>query len=86
MGFGPRAIRSPRRFTTHADARRSCTVSAGGLASGPNAGDGRQNPFKDSLVRPLPISPSEQTDLVEFLEALTDETFLRDPRLGPPAD
>lgn len=37
-------------------------------------------------VSPLPISPSEQTDLVEFLKALTDETFLTDPRLGPPAD
>lgn len=60
--------------------------AAGGrvIADGPNAGDGRTHPNKSPLVRETDLTEQEQDDLVAFLEALTDETFVRDPRFGPP--
>lgn len=42
------------------------------------------NPDKDSLMRPLPLTAQDKADLVEFLRALTDEEFLRDPRFSNP--
>jgi cytochrome c peroxidase len=59
---------------------------AGGrdLQFGPNAGDGRTNPFKSPLVRPLDLTASEQADLLAFLRALTDAPFLTDPRFSNP--
>ncbi|HSO39042.1 MAG TPA: di-heme enzyme [Labilithrix sp.] len=56
------------------------------IADGPNAGDGATNPFKDGLVRPLPLTASDKQDLAAFLRSLTDESLLVDPRFGPPAD
>ncbi len=38
------------------------------------------NPFQGGAH----LSPQEQADLVAFLRALSDETFLTDPALGPP--
>lgn len=60
--------------------------TAGGrnLQDGPNAGDGRQNPNKSPLVRPMQISAEDKTDLVAFLESLTDQTFVTDPRFAAP--
>ncbi len=59
---------------------------AGGrvLVDGPNPGDGRANPFKSPLVRPLNLSPDQKADLVAFLKSLTDEGFLENPRLSNP--
>ncbi len=37
----------------------------------------------DPLIRPLPLTPQDQADLVAFLRALTDDNFLRDPRHRP---
>jgi cytochrome c peroxidase len=53
---------------------------------GPNRGDGRANPNKSSLLRGFELTPDERTDLRSFLEAMTDETFLRDPRHAAPTD
>ncbi|MBK8023452.1 MAG: di-heme enzyme [Chloroflexi bacterium] len=51
---------------------------------GENAGDGRANPFKSGLVPGFTISEGEQADLVAFLESLTDETFITEPRFSDP--
>jgi cytochrome c peroxidase len=51
---------------------------------GPFAGDGRLNPNKNPLLRGFTLTESERQDLLAFLNALTDETFLRDPRFSDP--
>lgn len=60
--------------------------AAGGrnIVDGPNAGDGRMNPNKSPLVRPMDLSAQDKADLVAFLESLTDETFVTDPRFAAP--
>jgi cytochrome c peroxidase len=59
---------------------------AGGrvIDSGPHAGDGRANPFKSGLVMGFSLTDEERADLIAFLESLTDETLLTDPRLSNP--
>ena len=71
--------------------RRSSSVSgpsreAGGriIEEGPHAGDGTQSPLKSGLVAGFTLTEQERDDLVSFLEALTDDTFLTDPRFSPP--
>jgi cytochrome c peroxidase len=54
------------------------------INGGPNAGDGRLSPLKNGLVAGFEISDAERADLIRFLEALTDEEFLTDPRFGDP--
>jgi cytochrome c peroxidase len=39
----------------------------------------------DPVLRPLALDDGDKADLIAFLTALTDEAFLRDPRLSPPA-
>ena len=60
--------------------------AAGGrtISSGPFAGVGRDNVHKSSFVKGFRLSPDERRDLLEFLGSLTDEAFLRDPRLADP--
>lgn len=60
--------------------------AAGGrtIASGPLAGVGRDNPLKSGFVSGFTLSPQERRDVIAFLEALTDERFLRDPRFADP--
>jgi cytochrome c peroxidase len=60
--------------------------AAGGrlTADGPNAGDGRTTPYKDVLMQPYDLSPTERADLVEFLHALTDHTLINDPAITDP--
>lgn len=43
-------------------------------------GGGAAHPHKSPLIRPLGMSPQERADLVAFLEALTDEAFVNNPR------
>ena len=40
---------------------------------------GKNNPQKSSLIRPLNLTELEMSDLVQFLESLTDETFVQNP-------
>jgi cytochrome c peroxidase len=54
------------------------------IATGPNAGDGRDNPNKSPLVAGFPLSDQERADLLAFLRALTDDHFLTDPTLADP--
>ncbi|MCG8516367.1 MAG: di-heme enzyme [Pseudomonadales bacterium] len=60
--------------------------AAGGrhIAVGPEAGDGRQNPFKDSFVNGFELSQQDQEDLIAFLNSLTDFSFIADPRFSNP--
>ncbi len=60
--------------------------AAGGreVLGGPHAGDGRENPYKDPLVRGFEMTEQEKLDLLEFLYSFTDETFLSDPALSDP--
>ena len=60
--------------------------AAGGrtIASGPYAGDGSKSPYRDTQLARFKLAPDEKRDLIAFLESLTDETFLHDPRFGDP--
>lgn len=60
--------------------------SAGGrlITSGPHAGDGRLSPFKDDLIVSFTISDAEIADVIAFLESLTDESFITNPRFSNP--
>ena len=60
--------------------------SAGGrnITSGDALGDGRKNPYKNGFVTGFTLLPAEKQDLIAFLESLTDETFLRNPRFSNP--
>ncbi|MCA9252415.1 MAG: di-heme enzyme [Phycisphaerales bacterium] len=62
--------------------------AAGGrnIEDGPNAGDGRENPFKSGFLRGFNLTTQEREDLRAFFEALTDESFLADPRFSNPLD
>lgn len=51
---------------------------------GPNAGDGRDNPFKDPRITPFSLSAVERSDLLAFLRALKDSAFVTDPRFANP--
>lgn len=48
-------------------------------------GPARKNYYRDKRIAPFGITPRERTDLIAFLESLTDEAFLSDPRLATPA-
>lgn len=54
------------------------------IESGPLAGDGALNPHKSGLVAGFSLTDQEREDLLAFLESLTDETFLTDPRFSDP--
>lgn len=60
--------------------------AAGGrnIEGGPNAGDGRLNPFKDAFVHGFDLTEGDKADLLEFFDALTDEEFLTNPALSDP--
>lgn len=60
--------------------------SSGGrvIVGGPHAGDGRANPYKSGLVAGFSITDAEMADLIAYLESLTDETFITDPRFSNP--
>jgi len=54
------------------------------VQTGPNAGDGRENPFKDSRLRPFALTSTDKTDLLTFLHALTDSSLITNPKLANP--
>jgi cytochrome c peroxidase len=60
--------------------------AAGGrvIESGPNKGDGRRNPYKSPLVSGFTITDQEVTDLVAFLDSLTDTEFVANPKYANP--
>lgn len=44
---------------------------------------GSQHPNKDERIRPLGLSEMEKADLLAFLQALTDSTFIANPEFMP---
>ena len=60
--------------------------AAGGrtIASGPHAGIGHNNPNKDPLIGGFELSAQDRKDLIAFLQSLTDEAVLQDPRFANP--
>ena len=60
--------------------------AAGGrtIESGPNAGVGSDSPLKNIFLHGFELSAEERADVLAFLESLTDETFLSDPRFADP--
>ncbi len=60
--------------------------AAGGrnVVNGPYIGDGRTHPSKSAFIRGFTLTPEEKADLIAFLESLTDETFLNEPRFRSP--
>lgn len=60
--------------------------AAGGrtVADGPYAGVGADNPYKSDFVLGFELTPEERADLLAFLENLTDEALLVDPRYADP--
>jgi cytochrome c peroxidase len=60
--------------------------AAGGrtIESGPNAGIGSANPFKSNFVRGFAMTEDQRTDLIAFLESLTDPEFLANPAQSDP--
>ncbi len=60
--------------------------AAGGrnTTEGPNFGDGRTNPNKSIFVNGFELDDQGIADVVAFLESLTDEAFLNDPRHANP--
>jgi cytochrome c peroxidase len=60
--------------------------AAGGrrIISGPNTGNGRENPNKDPLIGGFQLSEQDRSDLIAFLNCLTDEAVIHDPRFANP--
>jgi cytochrome c peroxidase len=60
--------------------------AAGGrtIPEGPYRGVGRDNPNRSPSVRGFTITDAQRSDLIAFLQSLTDEELLRDPRLANP--
>lgn len=60
--------------------------AAGGrnIKSGEYAGDGRANAYKSQFVRGFDMTPTERSELLAFLHALTDPTFGTRPRYQDP--
>jgi cytochrome c peroxidase len=62
------------------------TYAAGGrnITNGPNAGDGRANPFRDGFVSGFDISEDDIQNIIAFLETLTDYQLINNPRFANP--
>jgi cytochrome c peroxidase len=60
--------------------------AAGGrtITEGPNAGVGSDSPLRSNLIRGFELSERERADVLAFLEALTDESFLTNPAFSNP--
>lgn len=54
------------------------------IASGPNAGVGSANPYKSAFIVGFTLTEQERADLKAFLESLTDDEFLTNPKFANP--
>ena len=54
------------------------------IEEGAEAGDGRRSPYKSEFIRGFEMSDAERSDLIAFLESLTDRRVLTDPRWSNP--
>jgi cytochrome c peroxidase len=60
--------------------------AAGGrtISSGPNKGVGSANPNKSEFINGFTLTAQEKRDVVAFLHALTDSSFIRNPKFANP--
>jgi len=60
--------------------------AAGGrtITDGPFKGVGHDNPNRSPTVRGFTLSPDQRSDLIAFLQSLTDDTVARDTRFANP--
>ena len=60
--------------------------AAGGrtIYDGKYAGVGSKNPLKSKLITGFKLTASETKDLLEFLQSLTDESFIKNPAFSDP--
>lgn len=60
--------------------------AAGGrtISTGPYAGVGRDSPLKSNFIQGFELTHQERQDLLAFLNALTDESFIHNPRFSDP--
>lgn len=60
--------------------------AAGGreIVSGPYAGKGSENPNKSGFVKGFQLSTQEESDLIAFLNSLTDQAYLNNPAFSDP--
>jgi cytochrome c peroxidase len=54
------------------------------IEDGPYAGDGRDNPNKNSLLNGFAMTEQEKQDMLAFLRALTDEDLITNPAYSDP--
>jgi len=54
------------------------------LTTGPHRGVGHENPLKAEAVRGFWLTTGQRADLLAFLESLTDQALLDDPRFANP--
>jgi cytochrome c peroxidase len=54
------------------------------VKEGPFKGDGRKNPMKDKRIDKIQLSSQDKQDVIAFLNTLTDEEFLTNPRFSDP--
>ncbi|EDN66972.1 cytochrome-c peroxidase [Beggiatoa sp. PS] len=54
------------------------------ITEGPLAGDGAKNPFKSELLVGFTITDEEKNDIINFLNSLTDWSFICDERFSDP--
>mgnify|MGYP001219266158 CR=1 FL=1 len=54
------------------------------VQSGPYVGDGRMNPYKDSRIQPLQLTPAELNALETFLLSLSSEAPISNPNWSDP--
>ncbi len=60
--------------------------AAGGrtITEGPYAGVGAENPFKSEFMVGFDLTAEERADVLAFLQSLTDEELVTDPRFSDP--
>jgi len=60
--------------------------AAGGrrVTQGPTRGDGSKSPLKSRFITGFTLTPGDRADLIAFLNSLTDESFITDPRFSNP--
>jgi cytochrome c peroxidase len=71
-------------IATLADVVRHYEAGGRTVTDGPHKGVGADNPHKSEFVKGFTLTDDERRDLVTFLESLTDDTFVRDPRFANP--
>jgi cytochrome c peroxidase len=54
------------------------------IATGPYAGRGHDNPYRDARMTGFTLTPQNRQDLLAFLRSLTDLSVTRDPRFSNP--